>query len=142
MVLLMSCREGPDRTNGIQVPLALYVLGAPVLSYAIRRRDSKFQILIFTAQIVAYIVYETGISIETNIRSDLPLFLVAFVLNVLIVLRGLAQYDKSRSAGKLKQALHTPSGYKVCDGCKKMFPSHHYLEAVEGHVGYFCRECR
>lgn len=92
MVALVFCFSsylsdgGPDRTNAIQVPLVLLVLGAPGLSYALRRRERKLQLLLLVAQFLAYIVYETGISIQTNIRVDLLLIYCALSFNAWIVL--------------------------------------------------------
>lgn len=78
---------GPDRTNLVQVPLFLLVLGAPFLSHALQRRNQRLQVLVLVAQFLAYIVYETGISIQTNIRVDLLLIYWALGFNAWTVLK-------------------------------------------------------
>ena len=91
-LLLISCtREPPDRSNAIQVPLILIVLGGPVLSHALRRRDRGVGVAVLVLQVLAYLYYETGVSIETNIRIDLPLIYAAIALNAWIVFRSRSQ---------------------------------------------------
>jgi len=87
-ITLVSCtREGPDRTPFIQGPLILFVLAAPVLSHSFRRRSRGSRAAILGLQVLAYAVYETGVSIETNIRIDIPLLLAAMVVSAGMALR-------------------------------------------------------
>ena len=78
---------GPDRSAVIQAPLALLVLGGPLLSYMFRARRERLRWPLLAAQLGCYVLYETGISIETNIRIDLLLLYPAILLNVWILLR-------------------------------------------------------
>ena len=95
-VLFLACgRQAPDRANAVQVPLLLLVLVAPALSHVIRRRGQRLRIVGFLAQLGLYVLYETGVSVQTDIRVDLLLLYPAILLNALISLRGIAG---SRSA--------------------------------------------
>jgi hypothetical protein len=86
--LLVSClREPPDRTPKVQGPLILFVLAAPALSFAIRRRHRGLQISLLVLQVIAYLWYETGVSIQTNIRIDLPLIFGAIGLGAWLAFR-------------------------------------------------------
>lgn len=97
-VCLVSCmREPPDRTPAVQGPLILLVLAAPAISYALRRRERSVRVSVLVLQILAYLVYETGISIETNIRIDLPLIYSSIGLNAWIVFRSAAQVEPDRA---------------------------------------------
>ena len=90
-VLLVSCmREPPDRTTGVQGPLVFFVLAAPALSHALRQRERSVRVSVLVLQVLAYLVYETGISIQTNIRIDLPLIYSSVALNAWIVFRSAA----------------------------------------------------
>ena len=96
-VLLVSCmREAPDRTPAVQGPLILFVLAAPALSHALRRRDRSVRVSVLALQVLAYLVYETGVSVETNIRTDLPLIYSSIALNAWIVFRSAAQVEPTR----------------------------------------------
>jgi len=96
-VLLVSCtREPPDRTPAVQGPLILFVLAAPALSHALRRRDRSVRVSVLVLQVLAYLVYETAISIETNIRIDLPLIFSSIALNAWIVFRSAVQVEPTR----------------------------------------------
>lgn len=85
---LVSClREPPDRTPAVQGPLILLVLAAPALSFAIRRRHRGLRISLLVLQVIAYLLYETGVSIQTNIRIDLPLIFGAIGLGAWLAFR-------------------------------------------------------
>ena len=79
-------REGPDRGNAVQVPLVLMVLGAPAVAYVLRRRRGPLTALL-VVQLGLYVLYETGISIHTNIRSDLLLLYPAILFTAWMALR-------------------------------------------------------
>ena len=78
MVLQSVARDGPDRANAVQVPLILVVLGAPLVTYFLRGRRGRLAALL-AVQFAAYVAYETGISIQTNIRFDLLLIYPAIL---------------------------------------------------------------
>jgi hypothetical protein len=78
---------GPDRSPAIQAPLALLVLGGPILSSLLRARRERLRWSLFAAQLGCYVLYETGISIETNIRVDVFLLYPAILLNAWILFR-------------------------------------------------------
>jgi hypothetical protein len=82
-VLALSCgREAPDRTNAIQVPLFLSILGIPVASSMLRRAKRHVRRLLFACQAIVYLLYESGISMQTNIRIDFFLILPALALGL------------------------------------------------------------
>lgn len=85
--LQATAGSGPDRSAAIQVPLALLVLGGPLLSWAFRARRERLRGPLLAAQIGCYVLYETGLSIETNIRVDLFLIYPAILLNAWILFR-------------------------------------------------------
>jgi len=78
---------GPDRRVAIQAPLALLVLGGPLLSYLLRARRERLRWPLLAAQVGCYVLYETGISIDTNIRVDVFLIYPAILLNAWILFR-------------------------------------------------------
>jgi hypothetical protein len=63
------------------------VLGAPALAYVLRRRQRWAPTLLLFVQLGLYLLYETGISIRTNIRSDLLLIYPAILFTAWIALR-------------------------------------------------------
>ncbi len=79
MVLQASASRGPDRHPGIQVPLIVLVLATPFIAARWRHRKAVAASLL-AAQIGVWIAYETGISIDTNIRSDLMLIYPAILV--------------------------------------------------------------
>jgi hypothetical protein len=79
--------SGPDRNVAIQAPLALLVLGGPLLSYLLRARRERLRWPLLAAQVGCYVLYETGIPIETNIRIDVLLLYPAILLNAWILFR-------------------------------------------------------
>jgi hypothetical protein len=79
--------SGPDRSPAIQGPLALLVLGGPLLSYLLRARRERLRWPLLAAQLGCYVLYETGISIDTDIRVDVLLIYPAILLNAWILLR-------------------------------------------------------
>ena len=88
--LFLACGRGaPDRANTLQIPLLLLVLAAPALSHALRRRHRSLRILTLVAQLSLYVLYETGVSTNTDMRVDLLLILPAILLNARIALRGI-----------------------------------------------------
>jgi len=87
MTLLQAfAREGPDRSSRIQISLVLAILCAPVLSCVLRRRRRHLR-LVLAAQLLLYIIYETGFSIGANIRADVLLIYPVILLNVWIAKR-------------------------------------------------------
>jgi len=78
---------GPDRNVAIQAPLALLVLGSPLVSYLLRARRERLRWPLLVAQLGCYVLYEAGISIETNIRIDVFLLYPAILLNAWILFR-------------------------------------------------------
>jgi hypothetical protein len=78
---------GPDRSVAIQAPLALLVLGSPLVSYLLRARRERLRWPLLVAQLGCYVLYEAGISIETNIRIDVFLLYPAILLNAWILFR-------------------------------------------------------
>jgi hypothetical protein len=79
--------SGPDRSAAIQAPLALLVLGGPLLSYLLRARRERLCLPLLVTQIGCYVLYETGISIDTNIRVDLLLIYPAILVNAWFLFR-------------------------------------------------------
>jgi hypothetical protein len=78
--------EGPDRGGSVQLPLFVSVLLAPALAYLVRRRVRWLPSLVLVLQLVAYVAYETGISINTNIRVDLLLIYPAVLTTAWLAL--------------------------------------------------------
>jgi hypothetical protein len=78
---------GPDRSPVIEAPLALLVLGAPALSWLLRAGRGRLRWPLLAGQLGCYVLYETGISIETNIRIDVFLLYPAILLNAWILFR-------------------------------------------------------
>lgn len=66
----IATRE-PDRSGMVQVPLLLMMLGILQLVRVIRRRRRWLPLILFISQLGLYVLYETGISRQTNIRADL-----------------------------------------------------------------------
>jgi hypothetical protein len=87
LTLQSMAGTGPDRSAAIQAPLALLVLGGPLLSYLLRARRERLRWPLLAVQLGGYVLYETGISIDTNIRIDLLLLYPAILLNAWILLR-------------------------------------------------------
>jgi len=88
--LALACaREAPDRANTIQVPLLLLVIAAPVLSHVLRQRARMLRVLTLVAQLGIYLIYETGVSSNTNMRVDLLPILAAIFLNARFAFRGI-----------------------------------------------------
>lgn len=87
LLLLTACagRDGPDRTDDIQIPLAWFVLLAPLLTFVIRKRGVKFVAAVFIAQLMVYVVYETGVSSQANIRIDMFFFGISFLVNTVFL---------------------------------------------------------
>jgi hypothetical protein len=79
-------RDGPDRASVVQVPLFLLVLAAPAVYQLIRRHSRRVQASGFVLQLLAYAVYETGVSDQTDNRVDLLLIVAAIGLNYWLVL--------------------------------------------------------
>ena len=140
--LLVSCREGPDRADVVQIPLFFLVLGAPALTIALWFLVPKLQSLGLLAQIVAYVIYETGVSSVWKFRIDLSPLLLSFAINIVIVVIFHGDIEKSRSPGEGRQTRNPLPGHTVCDACRENFPSHFYLEGIDGRVGFYCKECR
>ena len=93
-LLVLCCgRQEPDRTNAVQVPLFILILVMPVISVILRRIYFHLPILLLAVQIGTYALYESGISVETNIRIDLLLILPALSLNFWIAVRA---FDRTR----------------------------------------------
>lgn len=46
------------------------------------------------------------------------------------------------SESPAERVRYAPAAQVVCTGCRKAFPSHYYLEAVQEREGYYCSECR
>ena len=135
---MVSClREPPDRTLAVQGPLILFVLAAPALSFAVRRRHRALQVSLLAMQVAAYVVYETGVSIETNIRIDLPLILGAVGLNVWLATRTTSVETQRGVASNLDAV---PPDRTKCEACGEEFPSNYYLQAA-GSRGYICEKC-
>jgi hypothetical protein len=72
--------------ESIQIPLFLIVMLIPLLSLLMRRR-AKALLFLLVAQILVYLLYETGVSVDTNIRFDIPLVVIAIIWNLIIVAR-------------------------------------------------------
>ena len=87
LTLQAMAGPGPDRSAAIQAPLALLVLGGPLLSYLLQARRERLRWPLLAAQLGGYVLYETGISIDTNIRIDLLLLYPAILFNAWILLR-------------------------------------------------------
>lgn len=87
LTLQAAAGSGPDRSVAIQVPLALLVLSGPLLSWMLRARRERLRAPLLAAQLGCYVLYETGLSIETNIRIDLLLIYPAILLNAWILFR-------------------------------------------------------
>lgn len=87
LLLLSACagHDGPDRTDDIQLPPAWFVLLAPMLSFVIRKLGVKFIAAVLIAQLVAYVIYETGVSSSANIRIDIFLFGISFLVNIVFL---------------------------------------------------------
>ncbi len=80
MMLQSFAHAGPDRANIFQIPLLLIVLAFFGLAHVLRRRHwLVLATLLPIVQLGAYVLYETGISIETNIRVDLLLIYPAIL---------------------------------------------------------------
>ncbi len=80
LTLQSFAHSGPDRSNLFQIPLAiLIIIVLPGVAGVLRRRSRAVPILLLFLQLGAYVVYETGVSIETNIRSDLIFIYIAIL---------------------------------------------------------------
>jgi len=87
LTLQAMAGRGPDRSVAIQAPLALLVLGAPLLSARLGAGRERLRWPLLAAQIGCYVLYETGISIDTNIRIDVFLIYPAILLNAWLLFR-------------------------------------------------------
>ena len=138
-MVAMETQRGPDRSNAVQVPLFLLVLTIPVASYWFRRRRSWVLPSLALAQLGLYVLYETGVSIETNIRADLLLVYPAILVSAWLAFRAaVVESGERNQAGQNVEAV--PSDRTKCDACGAVFPSHFYLQAG-GTRGFICREC-
>jgi len=85
-VLLVSCtREPPERSIRFVLLLVAVIFLAPAVSYPLKRRDSGLEIISLIVQVLAYVIYETGISQDTDNRADLVFMYPAIALNAWIV---------------------------------------------------------
>jgi len=78
--------QGPERGNLVQVPVVLAVLGTPALAYVLRRRRWLLSSLV-VAQLGLYLLYETGVSIHSDMRVDLLLIYPAILYTAWMALR-------------------------------------------------------
>ena len=133
--------QGPDRSNAFQVPLFLLVLAIPVAAFVLRRRRGWVLAMLVVAQIGLYVLYETGISIETNIRADLLLVYPAILVSGWFAFRA----DSVEIGGQAEPSEGfrlnaVPSDRTKCDSCGVDYPSSYYLKAGSGG-GYICDDC-
>jgi membrane-associated HD superfamily phosphohydrolase len=128
-----------DRHFAIQVPLFLLVLAAPVLSLAIRNRRPWLPTVLLVTQIALYVLYETGVSSEVNIRVDLLFAYPAILLNAWMAIRA-ASLNASDSTQSVVTLNAVPSDRTKCDLCGVDYPSSYYLTAGS-RGGYICDDC-
>jgi hypothetical protein len=139
MVAMVNKTGGPDRSNAVQVPLFLLVLAIPVVAFVLRRRRGRVLAVLVVVQIGLYVLYETGISIETNIRVDLLLVYPAILVSGWFAFRAASvEVGDQGHAGQSLEAV--PSDRTKCDVCGEVFPSHFYLQAG-GARGFICKKC-
>lgn len=85
---LLACgREAPDRANAVQLPLLLLVLAAPGMAWMLRTRSRAARLVVLLLQLGLYGLYESGVSIETNIRVDVLLIYPAIGVTAALALR-------------------------------------------------------
>jgi len=75
----------PERKAAIQLPLLLIILFIPIF-LKLQKRPHNFSIVLILLQFVAYFIYESGISIHSNIRIDLLLVYPALISSLVIFL--------------------------------------------------------
>jgi hypothetical protein len=91
--LQASClREPPDRTAIVQGPLFLFVMAAPWLSSLLRSRHPRAPLLVLALQLLAYGVYETGVSYATDVRFDALLIIFAIGFHIKSIYRSSAAH--------------------------------------------------
>jgi hypothetical protein len=94
-ILLSACgRTEPDRSTVVQLPLFFLVIGAPLISLIFGHRGIPTLLLIFLGQIVVYGIYESGVSVRSDIRVDLLLVAPAFFINLIVI--GIIKWRQSR----------------------------------------------
>ena len=95
MIFLSACgRIEPGRPGSVQLPLFLLVIGAPLISLIFSYRGIPTLLIILLGQVITYIIYETGVSIRSDIRVDLLLVVPAFILNLIVI--GIVKWRQSR----------------------------------------------
>lgn len=84
-LLLTSCTHDPPVRPVSLVLLAVaVVLGAPAVSFPLKRRDSDWVFASFAIQVAGYLWYEAGISSNIDNRADLVFMYPAIAVNAWI----------------------------------------------------------
>jgi len=86
----------PERTAPIQLPLLLMVLLTPIVLVLFGKSRSRMSFFLLILQFISYFIYESGISIYSNIRIDLLLVYPALLASIIIVLSHAAKRRTSQ----------------------------------------------
>ena len=139
-VLCVSCtREPPEQSIRFVLLLVVVIFLAPAVSYLLKRRDSGLEIVSLIIQVLAYVIYETGVSVDTDNRADLVFMYPAIALNAWIVFGNLGS-PKQSEAPDVMPGVSVPVGGYKCDVCGTTYPSHDNLQ-VDASEHLVCRNC-
>lgn len=121
--------------------LAAVIFLAPAVSYPLRRRDSGWEILSLIVQVVAYVIYEMGISEDTDNRADLVFMYPAIALNTWIVFGNLRGSHVDPEAADVIPGVSVPIDRHECAVCGTTYTSADspQVDTSEQHV---CGNCR
>jgi len=93
------------------------VVLAPLAAFALKRRDSGLEIVVFFVQVIAYVAYEILLPPADN-RADLVVFVFpAIGLNAWIVFGGLGSVKGGAARGDALPGVSTPLGRVTCSLC-------------------------
>ena len=140
-VFLLSCtKDPPHQPMPLVLFLVVLVFGAPAVSYLLKRRDSAFTIVGLIVQVLAYVVYEIGISMDIDNRADLVFMYPLIALNAWIVFGDVGSPGGVREASDALPGVSIPLDERKCEACGTTYPSPDDLRP-DGSGRRVCSHC-
>ena len=84
----IACSIGPERSGAIQIPLFFILFFFPLLFIVHNRMKKDHHFPFFGLHLLIYLLYESGISIGSNIRCDLIPIIGSLIASFWFALEG------------------------------------------------------